>query len=314
MKLQPVIPFEPVKTDHAPEGDRWIAQIKWDGVRMLAYLDEDSEVRLVNRRLNDKTAQYPELLDVRSYCEASSVILDGEVIALDDGKPSFHRVMSRDRMRRTQGIPEAMKRIPVVYMIFDILYLNGEWITQLPLWQRQQHLEQIIRPNASVQLVPSVTEYEQLFAITGQHGLEGVVYKDLDSSYSIDGKDARWQKHKHYHDLFAIVGGVTKRGGIVNALLLGLYHQGQLLYIGHAGTGKLKAADWRLMTDRLEPFILEQKPFANTPERLNNTVWLKPVLTVSIRYMEWTKDGVLRQPSIQGFVQVDPEACSFSQL
>lgn len=315
LKLKPVIPFEPTKTDHAPKGDRWVAQIKWDGVRMLTYLDETKEVRLVNRRLNDKTEQYPELLQVHNYCEADSVILDGEIIAMAAGKPSFHQVMKRDRMRRSQSIPDAMSRIPITYMVFDILYLNGEWLTGLPLWQRQHKLEEILRPNETVQLVSSVTEHEQLFPVTGKHGLEGVVYKDLDSAYRIEGKDDRWQKHKHYHELNAVIGGATLRGGMVNALLLGLYtDQKQFLYIGHAGTGKLTAADWRLFTENLELFALPQMPFANKPERLENTVWMKPALTVSIRYMEWTKDGVLRQPSIQGFVTVEPASCSFAQL
>lgn len=315
LKLTPVIPFEPIKTDRAPKGDRWVAQIKWDGVRMLTYLDETKEVRLVNRRLNDKTAQYPELLQVHSYCKANSVILDGEIIAMAAGKPSFHQVMKRDRMRLSQSIPNAMSRIPITYMVFDLLYLNGEWLTELPLWQRQQQLEEILQPNATIQLVSSVTAHEQLYSITEKHGLEGVVYKDLDSTYRIKGKDERWQKHKHYHELNAVVGGVTLRGDVVNALLLGLYaDQKQLFYIGHAGTGKLTAADWQLLTEKLESFALPQKPFANTPERLENTVWMKPVLTVRIRYMEWTKDGVLRQPSIQGFVQVDPTLCSFAQL
>lgn len=313
MRLKPVIPFEPVKTDQPPDGERWIAQIKWDGVRMLTYMDE-GEVRLVNRRLNDKTLQYPELLPVKDYCKASSVILDGEVIALEEGKPSFQRVMKRDRMRRADNIPSTVKRIPVVHMLFDILYYNGEWVTGLPLRQRQELLADIINPNEQVQLVPSVSEYNQLFAITGQHGLEGVVYKDLNSLYGIDGKDSRWQKHKHYRDLIAVIGGVTFRNGIVNAVLLGLYDQGNLYYIGHAGTGKLTAGDWRLLTEQIRPITIPERPFINTPERLKDTAWVNPALTVKIRFMEWTRDGVLRQPSIQGFVAASPEECTLNQL
>ncbi|MDB5052920.1 MAG: ligase [Bacilli bacterium] len=96
MELEPVIPFEPIRSNSIPEGSVWIHQIKWDGVRVLTYYD-GFKCRLFNRKLNERTNQYPELLDVKSYCHSDSVILDGEIIALgSDGKPSFHEVMRRD--------------------------------------------------------------------------------------------------------------------------------------------------------------------------------------------------------------------------
>src|SRR5262245_27203730 len=95
LELRPVVPFEPVSTDAMPFGNQWVAQIKRDGVRVLTYFD-GKEVRLINRKLNDRTLQYPEISNIRSYSSANSVILDGEVISLKDGKPSFHEIMRRD--------------------------------------------------------------------------------------------------------------------------------------------------------------------------------------------------------------------------
>ena len=92
MDLKPVAPFEPIRSETIPQGENWVAQVKWDGVRMLTYRD-GRETRLINRKGNDRTAQYPEFIDVPSYCRASSVILDGEMIALSGGKPSFHEIM-----------------------------------------------------------------------------------------------------------------------------------------------------------------------------------------------------------------------------
>lgn len=309
VRLTPVIPFEPVLAEKLPSGDRWVTQVKWDGVRILTYFDGQN-VRLFNRRLNERTIQYPELADIRRYCSASSVILDGEVIALEKGKPSFHSVMKRDGIRQPEKILPARRVTPVIYMIFDILFYGGRWVTDLSLAERQEILDGIIRSNDDVQLVENFREGKPLFDVIRAQGLEGVVCKDLGSKYAIRGKDKRWQKLKNYRDLIAVVGGVTFRGDMVNALLLGLYDDsGRLWYVGHAGTGKLRMAEWRELTGRIKPMITKERPFANKPERIKGAVWLKPGITVKIRYIEWTAGHTLRQPSIQALVTVPPEEC-----
>lgn len=309
MQLEPIIPFEPVSTDKLPEGDEWIAQVKWDGVRMLTYYD-GTETRLINRRLNERSMQYPELLDVGAYCSAQSVILDGEIVALEGMKPSFHQVMKRDGLRSAQKVRTVQPHIPIVYMIFDVLFVNGEWVTAQPLRQRQQILEQIIHPVPQVQLVPSYTEIGGLYEVVKQHQLEGIVCKDLNSIYVIRGKDRRWMKKKLFQDTVAVVGGVTYRAGTVNALLLGLYDkEGRLWYIGHAGAGKMTVQDWRQVTEKVERLRLDTKPFVNNPERSKEAVWIEPVLTVKVHFMEWTHNGTLRQPSIQSFVDIPPQEC-----
>jgi bifunctional non-homologous end joining protein LigD len=313
MKLDPVIPFVPVLANRIPEGPGWTAQIKWDGVRMLAYFD-GRELRLVNRRRHDRTAQYPEFHDPAAYCRAPSFILDGEFVAFDRRKPSFHEIMRRDSLRKPEQIRRAVAEIPVTYMVFDVLYCDGGWVTDRPLAERQRMLASILRPQPHVQPVENVADAEALLAVMKAHGMEGIVCKKLDSAYAIGGKDKRWQKLKIARDLLAVVGGVTFRDGIVNALLLGLYDpDGRLIYIGHAGTGKITADGWRRLTREAASLAVREMPFANRPERAKGAVWIRPVLVVNVRFLEWTAHGTLRQPSIQAFVDAPPEACTFAQ-
>ncbi|PZE21229.1 RNA ligase family protein [Paenibacillus xerothermodurans] len=312
--MKPIVPFEPVREAAVPAGEQWIYQIKWDGVRILTYCDE-SGVSLYNRRLNERTKQYPELHDTESYCRAKSFILDGEVIALAaDGKPSFPQVMRRDGVRRTDRVKQAQKEVPIYYMVFDILYHNGNWVHQLPLQQRLDLLSGSLTPTATVQQVTSHPNGHVLFDLMKQQGMEGIVSKRLDSTYVIGGKNDSWIKVKNYGDIIAVIGGFTLSGDTVNAVLFGLYDaQGQFWYIGHTGTGRMSKADWRALTDRLTPHVVKERPFVNKPERHNDAIWVRPLITAKVMYTDWRQQEghMLRQPSIQAFVDVPPEECVF---
>ncbi|MDK2823485.1 MAG: bifunctional non-ous end joining protein LigD [Clostridia bacterium] len=312
MQLKPIIPFEPVSTDTIPSGENWIAQIKWDGVRVLTYYDGHN-VKLYNRKINERTDHYPELTKIKSYCKANSVILDGEIIALDsDGRPSFNEIMRRDAIKQMERVKDIRKKVKITYMVFDVVYCNGNWLDEWSLKERNELLTNILIPGEYVQLVSTHHDAITLFNVIKQYQMEGILIKDLNSRYYINGKNDRWQKKKFYRDLVAVVGGVTLRGRIVNALLLGLYDKkGQLWYIGHAGTGKLKHSDWKKLTERVKPLVTNQRPFINKPQRINKAIWLRPELTAKIQFAEWTKGKVLRQPSIQAFVELSPEECIF---
>jgi len=307
--MQPIKPFEPISTEEIPTGSSWVGQVKWDGVRVLTYYN-GSEVKLYNRRLNERTRHYPELIDIKKYCKANSVILDGEVIALKDGKPSFYTVMKRDGITNFDNVTLLSKAVPITYMIFDVLYYNDKWINNQSLNERQQILTKIISPGPHIQLVENFSDPKTLYEIVKKQDLEGVVVKDLTSTYLINGKDGRWRKKKYFRDLIAVVGGVTLRGSTVNSLLLGLYDsQGRLRYIGHAGTGKLTQEDWRTLTQNIQPLIQTEMPFANRPPRYKESIWLKPLLTVKVNFTQWLEGHTLRQPSIQAFVKADPKEC-----
>ncbi len=310
--MKPIIPFEPLRTDVIPIGEKWIYQVKWDGVRILAYCD-GSEFQLYNRKLNERTMQFPELIN-RGYCRASSFILDGEVIALAaDGKPSFHEVMRRDGIRRSENVSIAQKEVSITYMIFDIVYLNGQWLNNRPLSDRLELLQEFVIPTPTVQLVASHPEGESLFRVVEQNGMEGIVCKDTHSTYEIGRKDGRWVKVKNYGDAVVVIGGFTLRDGVVNAILAGLYHEGKLRFIGKVGTGKLTAEDWRTLTATLQGIATAECPFANRHPDMRGAYWCQPILTVKVRFTEWRRhEGrTMRQPSIQAFVSVPPHECVF---
>lgn len=310
MNLKQIVPSEPISSKDIPKGDDWIYEIKWDGTRILTYFD-GREVRLFNRKLRERTNHYPELVDIHSYCSAKSVILDGEIIALNErGRPSFREVMKRDAIRRMDKITSLKKTNPIFYCIFDIVFLNGNWVNDLPLLKRKELLNEIIQPTNTVQLTQAKKDGDALFQAIKEQEMEGIVAKKVNSTYKINGKDANWQKIKNYQDIIAVVGGVTFRGDVVNALLLGLYDQkGQLHYVGHAGTGKLTNDDWRTITAFVDRLATKARPFVNEPERSSSPTWLHPRLTVKIQFIEWERGHSIRQPSIQAFVDMPPEDC-----
>ncbi|MCM3127695.1 RNA ligase family protein [Paenibacillus provencensis] len=314
MELTPVIPFEPIRTNLFPVGPPWIAQVKWDGVRMLTYYD-GHEVKLINRKRNDRTLQYPEFTQADVYSSASSFILDGELIAFREGKPSFHEIMRRDSLRSERSIRQGLKSVPVTYMVFDILYLNGVWVTDRPLSERQQLLAEMIKPHPQVQLVQNFPDGNALFEAVKAQQLEGVVVKDLNSTYAMDGKDNRWQKRKKNGDLYAVIGGVTFRDKLVNSLLLGLYNeQGELEYIGHAGTGRFTVQDWRTLTEQALSMGVKHMPFVNIPGRNQGALWIQPELVVRVTFLEWTPGGTMRHPTIESFAPHIPAAeCRVAQ-
>lgn len=308
MKL--IKPFEPIMTTEIPDGPDWIHQVKWDGVRIQTYYD-GKEVRLFNRKINERTKNYPEIMDIKSYCTAQSVILDGEAIALgSDGKPSFHEVMRRDGIRKYDRVSAMVETVPIFYMIFDVIYFNGKWVNNRPLKERQILLSSIILPTEHAQIVSSQSDGIKLFEVMKDQNMEGIVSKRLDSTYAFSGKDSRWRKIKNYKDLIAVIGGVTYRQGTVNSILLGLYNEkGELVYIGHAGTGKLSNAEWDAFTRLIDPLKIKERPFINTPEKAKSSQWIKPTLTVKVQYIEWPEGHHLRQPSIQAFVDYPAEKC-----
>jgi bifunctional non-homologous end joining protein LigD len=309
MSMQPIVPFEPISTDQYPEGPNWVAQVKWDGVRVLTYYD-GRELKLFNRKLNERTFHYPELSDISEYCMARSVILDGEIIALKDGKPSFYEVMKRDGITKLNKARYLANTIPITYMIFDILFYNDQWVTSNTLLERQKILEDIIVPNNCTHLVENFYEIKALFDVIKKQNMEGILIKDLSSIYLINGKDRRWRKKKFYKDLIAVVGGVILKNNIVNSLLLGLYDRnGHFIYIGNVGSGKFTQKDWHDFTQGIQPFIQSTVPFANKPSRLKEATWLKPIITVKIKFTDWTESHGLRQPNIQAIVNVSPEEC-----
>lgn len=310
MKLDPIIPFEPVQVDDIPEGSEWVFQTKWDGVRILTYFDGES-IRLFNRKTNERTMTYPEIAACDKNVSAGSFILDGEAFAPDkNGRPSFHEIMKRDRWHTNERIGTAVSTIPVYYMVFDLLYYNGEWLTEYPLSDRLNQLSAILEPSTHIRLTPSWDDGQTLFQTIKQLGMEGIVAKKKQSVYSIGGKNANWRKIKNYKDLTAVVGGVSLRESTTNALLIGLYNPDQqLVYIGHCGPGKLTMEEWKVLDEFMIRLESKHSPFVNY-NKDRDVRWVLPKITVKVQYIEWQEGhDALRQPVLQAIVREDVRAC-----
>ncbi|MFC4302419.1 DNA ligase [Cohnella boryungensis] len=312
---KPIVPFEPVSVIESPQGEDWVGQIKWDGVRMLAYVSGGS-ARLFNRRLHERTLQYPEFADAAAYGSAESLILDGEMIAFDKDIPSFRQIMRRDSLRQEASIAAAVSRIPAIYVVFDLLLAEGNWVTERPLAERQSLLSRFVRESERVQLCRNFTDSSALFERMKQLGMEGIVCKSLSSAYGIGLKDNRWRKLKITQDLIAAVGGVTYNGNRVNALLLGVFDEsGALHYIGHVGTGKLTRQDWLTLTEQAPSLVSAHMTFAERPDRYKDATWVKPHWVAKVQFLEWTPGGVMRQPSIQALLPAAAlSECSAKQI
>ncbi|MDQ0188590.1 bifunctional non-homologous end joining protein LigD [Alicyclobacillus cycloheptanicus] len=313
--MEPLVPMEPVRVDIIPTGSDWVSQVKWDGVRVLTYAMA-GHVELYNRRRRRRTLHYPELVDCKRYCDADAVILDGEVVALGaNGTPDFHQVMKRDAIRRFERVPVVQRAVPIHYMVFDILYYNGQWLTDRPFGDRFALLERVIRPSDVVQVVTTTNDGPALYQAMETFDMEGIVAKRVDSTYRIGEKVDTWRKIKRYRDLVAVIGGYTLGdNGVINALLLGMYDEaGALHYIGHVGTGRLTQEEWRSLTTRLQALAAQNRPFAEPPSRSRSgsapVHWVLPVVTVKVHYAEWTRGRSLRQPSVQSITNIPPTAC-----
>ena len=224
------------------DGEEWLYEIKWDGYRAIAFLESGS-VRLVSRNQNDLTAAYPELRSIADSISAHTAILDGEIVALDEqGRPSFSLMQQRTgvgegghRIRRTRD------DIPVMYFVFDLLYLDGYNLMPAELEQRKELLASILAPSDLIRYSDHyVGNGKALFEAAVQRELEGIVAKRRDSPY-VQKRSHDWLKIKIVKRQECVIGGYTDpRGSRENfgSIVLGLYDdKGRLIPVGQAGSG-----------------------------------------------------------------------------
>ncbi|MBI2690519.1 MAG: hypothetical protein HYX29_01040 [Solirubrobacterales bacterium] len=277
-----------------PQGEEWVYEIKWDGVRALARIDRTGrkrELRLTSRNHNDLTARYPELQDLASAMPTRSlpVLLDGEVVAFDDkGKPNFGLLQ--------QGTRSA------TFAIFDLLVERGEVLTGLPWEERRARLEKL-GVTAAHASVPGVYEDgPELLDQMIDRGMEGVLAKRRAGTYRPGKRAGDWTKVKPKPRQEFVIGGWTDgsggRTGTLGALLLGYFEGKKLKYAGNVGSG-LGGADLAELDDLLAPLATESNPFDSAvPSR--NTHFVKPRLVAEIEYGELTAAGHLRHPVYLG--------------
>jgi bifunctional non-homologous end joining protein LigD len=296
------------------DGKDWYFEVKWDGVRAIAFIDKGT-LRLQSRNLNDMTLQYPELRRLVAAVKAKTAVLDGEIIAFDEkGRPSFETLQSRINLQDEQAVREMERRIPVVYQIFDILYLDGYDLTSLPFEERRRILSSVVQPNEHWKLSEAVEEKGIVFFDeTRRLGLEGIVAKRKNSKYYQGSRGHGWLKIKTVRRQECVVGGFTEgtgyRRGYFGALLLGLYEGDKLVYIGHCGTG-FNDEMLGILNAKLKKLETKVKPFA-VPVKANQPAhWVKPELVVEIEFIEWTRDSKMRTPAFKGIrYDKNPKEC-----
>lgn len=300
--LQPFRPMEPVLANEIPTDNNYLYQIKWDGVRIVALV-ESGEVRLYTRHQKPREAIYPEIANkISNKFAKQTIVLDGEMISVREGKPDFFQVVRRDRMRDRQKILSAQSRIPVTYMVFDILFWQDQWLWDVPLSERLELLEEVVETNEQIQITPSTEDGQNLFDWTDERGWEGIVVKEKSGIYTPNLKNPTWKKVKHFHEIDATILGVTLKGGKVYSLLLGKSEESAFRYIGRVSSG-LNQSEIQLLTEYSRELAV---PLTNQilglPKfREEEIRWFPPTLKGTVRFMEWSPDGHLRSPSIVRF-------------
>ncbi|MDP9376461.1 MAG: DNA ligase D [Actinomycetota bacterium] len=286
----------------APERD-WGFEVKWDGVRALAY-SQPGRLRLESRNANDITARYPELKPLNRALSSHEVVLDGEVVAMDEeGRPSFERLQHRMHLTGDAQVRRRSLEIPVVYVIFDLLFLDGHLITEQPYEQRRAALDQLALAGTHWQVPRYIRgEGTELLEVARQRRLEGIVAKRLDSAYEPGRRSSVWLKIKVTRRQELVIAGWLPGAGRrlerIGALLTGYYEQGSLRFAGKVGTGFTEQELDRLAR-LLVPLQRPASPFdGRQPQR--GAVFCEPRLVAEIEFTEWTGDGMLRHPSYKG--------------
>jgi bifunctional non-homologous end joining protein LigD len=295
-----------------PQGPAWRFEVKWDGVRVLAGT-AGGRLRLRGRQGRDATEAYPELAALGEQPGLGEVLLDGEVVALRDGVPSFAALAERMHVRDAARARALAVRLPVTYLVFDLLVLDGTQVTALPWEDRRAALEALPLPEP-VRVSPAYPDGALLWEATAAQGLEGVVAKRRAATYQPGRRSPDWVKAVHRSARTAVVGGWRPEStgtGRLGALLLGAPDaDGALRYLGRAGSG-LGGALAGELTRALGPLGADASPFAEAvpPEDVRGTVWVRPEVLVQVRYLLRTPSGRLRQPVVLGVrddVPADP--------
>jgi len=288
----------------------WIYELKLDGIRCVAYLDK-SGATLRNKRNKDVTAIYPELVLIHKQAK-NRCILDGEVFVLKDGRTDFFEMQRRALMGNKFRIDLAAAKLPVSFVAFDLLYLDGDQITGRPLMERKKLLEKTVSDSERL----AVSRYiEQkgvaLYEAAEKQELEGVVAKRKDSKYYFGKRTKDWIKCKALLDEDFVICGYYQKAENIVSVILGSYAAGNLVYRGHVVMG-VSREDYRRMAAAER--ARKENHCASFPD-FEGAAWLEPVLVCTVKFMEYTPGGGLRQPVFKGLRDdKEPKECVLNEF
>jgi len=308
LKIHPMLA---VLSEEPFDSDDHVFELKWDGTRALCFVDGESR-RFQNRRLYDTTGRYPEL-EVHTQGRA---ILDGEIVLMRNGRPSFIALQEREHATKPLDIRLRSRQSPATYLVFDILYLEGRDLTHLPLTERRAILAETLDPSGTVSLSePIEREGRAFYRSVLDRGLEGIIAKRKTSRYHIGKRSRDWLKIKKRTTLPCVVAGLTQgegnRADTFGSLILGMYDHGAMRYVGRVGTG-FDDATRREILARCKA-LEGPRPFSEEPDMTEPVAfWMRPGLVADVHFLEMTRDGMMRAPSF-GRLRLDlpPEASSF---
>jgi bifunctional non-homologous end joining protein LigD len=308
--------YKPMLARLAPQpfsSEDWIFEIKWDGFRAIAYVGE--ELSLKSRNQKELKHVFPELQELQQL--ARNVVLDGEIVVMKDGRPDFQALLERGQATSPVEIELQAKRSSVVYVVFDILEKDGVTLVNLPLTERKEILKASIKEGRHVLLSDFVEEKgEAYYKVALEKGLEGVVAKKKGSIYEQGARSGSWLKLKQLRSCDCLILGYTKGSGdrseTFGALLLGLYDNEALVYVGKVGTG-FSHSTLETLSERFQQLKTNAAPFS--VDLPNEITWLQPQIVCEVSYQTVTKDGRLRMPRFSG-LRGDklPSECTIDQL
>ena len=313
-RLQPMF----ARTGSLPKDDaKWAYEVKWDGVRALGYV-AGGRLRLASRNGRDITPRYPELRELGRALAGREAILDGEVVAFDEnGRPSFQLLQRRMHLTSEHHVRRLAASEPVAYMLFDLLWLDGHSLMELPYEERRERLLELELKGATGQApAHHLGDGAALLAASRAQGLEGIIAKRLDSTYTPGRRSPAWVKVKNFRRIDMVVGGWLggegRRSGRVGALVIGFYEDGKLRYAGRVGSG-FSESELDRISRLLEPLARDESPFdGRQPPR--ETHFVEPELVSAVEYGEWTQARTLRHPVYKGLRDdVDPTEVGFSE-
>lgn len=291
-----------------PEGRGWAFEPKYDGIRVLAFATDEG-VRLVTRNGNEKSRQFPEVVEaLRTLARRKerTFVLDGEIVALQDGELArFQALQSRIAEQNRKIIARHVLEAPAVLVAFDVLLDAEDGLTAEPWAVRRQRLERLVSGNrhASLRLGEAqIGHGEALLGRARAAGWEGIVAKHVSSRYELGRRSRDWLKIKVEARQEFVVGGWTEprlSREHIGALLLGYYAGDRLVYAGHAGGGFTRKG-LAEMFRRLAPLEQSACPFETEPETHETPHWVAPAVVVEVKFSEWTSDGRLRHPIFVG--------------
>jgi bifunctional non-homologous end joining protein LigD len=289
-----------------PDDDAWGYEFKWDGVRAIVYVD-GGRPRALSRNDRDVTSSYPELRAMAESLGSRQVVLDGEIVAMDEnGKPSFETLQTRMHVTSAAQVRRLMTQVPVTYLAFDVLHLDGRSLLEQPYVERRRTLESMELAGPSWQTPPHFEGGgSAVWEASRQQGLEGIMAKRLDSRYYPGKRSDCWRKLKNLRTQEVVVGGWKpgegRRKDAIGSLLLGVPDIDGLQYVGHVGTGFTDKM-LRDLEGELAPLARDESPFATPVPRpyAKDARWVDPRLVGEVAFSEWTREGRLRHPAWRG--------------